>query len=812
MSFKPMSTRTFRHKTLVLACALAVPLISPTASAQSGSNVSVKRYDVAEGPLARTLVQFAGASGAVLSFDSSSLEQRHAAGLHGNYSVQGGFDALLAGTGWQAHPAAGGVWILARAPAPVPRKAAMVPPPEPGAAAAAASTVPLAAVHVTADSQGATTDGSGSYTTRAVTLGKSEHALRDIPQSVSVLTRQRLDDQNIRDISEAMAQTTGVTTQANANPYLNNQYFARGYALSTELDGVPSTGSLNVGAPQFDLAMYDRIEVVRGSAGLLEGSGEPGGLVNFARKRPTDDMEVSGSMSIGSWSDRHLDIDEGGPLTASGNLRGRAVVAGTDQDQAYGHSSRRSDMAYGILEYDLSASTLLSLSGTVQKDGTRGVLSAIPAYTNGEMLDLSGRDNPYPGWTNTDQTTREAFAELNHYFGSGWRSRASMRYRTSQNDAEYLATYGGVDPATNETDAFPAADRTSFKWAAADINASGPFDLFGRTHQALIGVNYDRLKSQDEYSDLDFGPTNFFDLAQLAKPDFPFVGTYDVRTVQYGAYGQLRFSLADPLNFIVGGRLSHFEQFVGIGDYGTSPSMPKSPGSVDHKFTPYAGMTYDISKAVTLYTSYSQIFVPQSQLTADGTPLPPREGKQFEVGTKGAFLGGALNTSVAAFQLKDRNRAYYSSDIFFYSAAGEVTIKGVEAEVAGSPLPGWNITAGYTYLNPDYRTDQDEANLSSITPRHNAKVWSNYHFQSGSLKDFNLGVGVLASSSFTSGSIHVPGYATLAVQVGYRIDAHWTAALDVRNAFDRKYYQTFGGSGGFYGEPRGVMVTARASY
>lgn len=159
-----------------------------------------------------------------------------------------------------------------------------------------------------------------------------------------------------------------------------------------------------------------------------------------------------------------------------------------------------------------------------------------------------------------------------------------------------------------------------------------------------------------------------------------------------------------------------------------------------------------------------------------------------------------------------RNRAYYSSDVFFYSAAGEVTIKGIEAEVAGSPLPGWNITAGYTYLGPDYRTEQDEANLSSITPKHNGKVWSNYHFQGGSLKDFNLGVGVLASSSFTSGNVHVPGYATLAAQIGYRIDTHWTAALDVRNALDRTYYQTFGGSGGFYGEPRGVMLTVRARY
>ncbi|WP_430390227.1 TonB-dependent siderophore receptor [Dyella sp. 20L07] len=801
---------SIRPKALVLACALACAFASSPVFAQSGEPAgALKRYDISAGALPKALVEFAEGAGAVLSFSASDLGSRQAAGLHGEYSIQGGFDALLAGSGWQAHRNSDGSYVLSRAPATaaVPTQAAT------GATSAKpAETTNLAAVHVTADSKDATTAGTGSYTTRAVTLGKSEHALRDIPQSVSVLTRQRLDDQNIHDISEAMAQTTGVTTQVNNNPYLNNQYFARGYALSTELDGVPSTGSLNVGAPQFDLAMYDRIEVIRGSAGLLEGSGEPGGLVNFARKRPTADAEVSGSLSLGSWNDRHLDLDVGGPLTASGDLRGRAVVAGTDQDQSYGDSSRRSDMVYGILEYDLGPSTLLSLSGTVQRDGSRGILSAIPAYSTGELLELSAHDNPYPGWSNTNQTTREGFAELNHYFDNGWRTRASLRYRTSQNDAEYVGTYGGIDPATNETNYFPAADHTTFKWAAADINASGPFDLFGRTHQLLFGVNYDRLKSQDEYSNLAGGVIDFFDLVNLPKPDFPLVGNYQVRTVQYGAYGQARFSISDPLNVIVGGRVSHFQQYVGIGDFGTQPSMPESPGGVDHKFTPYAGVTYDVSKAVTLYTSYSQIFVPQAQLTASGTPLPPREGKQFEIGAKGSFMDGKLNASVAAFQLNDRNRAYYSSDIFFYSAAGEVTIKGVETEIAGSPLPGWDITAGYTYLDPQFRTDQDEANLSAVTPKHNAKLWSNYHFQGSALKNFNVGVGVLASSSFRSGNVSVPGYATVAAQLGYRIDPHWSMSIDLRNLLDHKYYQTFGGSGGYYGEPRAVMFTVRARY
>lgn len=152
------------------------------------------------------------------------------------------------------------------------------------------------------------------------------------------------------------------------------------------------------------------------------------------------------------------------------------------------------------------------------------------------------------------------------------------------------------------------------------------------------------------------------------------------------------------------------------------PTCHARQGDVDHKFTPYARLIYDISRDISLYASYSQIFVPQSELTVSGAPLPPRTGDQYEIGAKGEFMDGKLNASSALFNLNDRNRAHYSSDVFFYSAAGEVRMSGAEAEIGGSPLPGWDITAGYTYLDPHYRTLQGEANLAAITPRHNGKI------------------------------------------------------------------------------------------
>ncbi|WP_114240328.1 TonB-dependent receptor [Dyella sp. C9] len=803
-----------RHlRGILCGCLIAMPLLNSVHAQDlvASSAPAARRVDIAAGPLPLVLSQFAGTQGVTLSFDAAQLGSATSNGLHGVYTAQQGFDALLAGSGWQATVDRRGIYSLVHASQSTAGARAAAPAAATQAGSAPGTTT-LSTIQVTAESQNATTEGSGSYTTRALTLGKGEYSMREIPQSVSVITRQRMDDQNINDIKDAMTQTTGVTVQGNANPYLNNSYYARGYALEAELDGIPSSGSLNVGAPQFDMSMYDRIEIIRGSAGLLEGSGEPGGLVNFARKRPTADTQVSGSLSVGSWNQFHGDLDVSGSLNQDKTLQGRMVIADTDNDEFYDHSHHESRMLYGIVEYHLGASTLLSLSGTVQHDETHGILSAIPAYSTGQLLDLSPSTNPFPDWTRSNQNTREAFAELDHFFDGGWRMRASARYRSSDTDARYIGLPGPVDAETGEVQYFPAADNTRFSWISADANASGPFELFGRTHQLMVGMNYDEVKTQDQYSNEPWGSTDFFQLVQLPQPSIPLVGNYQTRTEQYGIYGQARFSITDPFTFVLGGRVSNYHSFSGNADYGTTPDMPRDPGGVDHKFTPYAGLIYTLNSQISLYGSYSQIFVPQSELTASGSPLPPRTGDQYEIGAKGEFYDGKLNASMALFNLKDRNRAYYSSDIFFYSAAGEVRMNGAEAEIGGSPMPGWDLSAGYTYLDPHYRTEQDEANLSAITPRHNAKIWSNYHFQGEALRKFNIGAGLLASSGWTSGNVHAPGYATASLQVGYRIDPHWNVTATIDNALDRRYYQSFYAAGGFYGAPRSFMLTVRAKY
>ncbi|MDE1146584.1 MAG: TonB-dependent siderophore receptor [Azospirillaceae bacterium] len=788
-----------------LVMAAGVPAVAPMALAQTTAE---RRFDIPAQDLAPALVIFGAQSGLQVTVDGALIRTARTAGVAGGYAPLDALARLLAGSGFTYSPAGTNTVLI-------------VPAPKAGDTALQLGTLKVegSADATTGGNDAARSEGTHDYAAHAATVaGKMPLTLREIPQSVSVVTRQQLDDQNLFTIEDAMRYVPGITVATNGNPYLGSQYYARGYALSSEYDGVPSTASLDTGNPQFDLAIYDRIEVLKGSAGLLQGSGEPGGVVNFARKHPLDTFQVSGGFAAGSWNDFHGDADITGPLNASGTIRGRAVVAGQDQDFFYQGSHARAGTAYGIVDADLTPDTLLSVSATLQQNNRQGISQGLPSYTDGQLLDVSRSFNADPDWTRGNQTTQEFFGELTHKFDSDWQVQGSLRYRDTNSVVRYAATQSGVDPATNTADYGTSIDRTNYSWLAADVNATGSFHLLGRTHQLLIGANYDKTESKDQYGGSSFSGVDIFGPLFADPHDVP-TGDYRTATEQYGVYGQVRLSLLDPLTAVLGGRLTHYRASSGNGDYGSAVAMTESPGATDHKATPYAGLIYDLTPEVSLYASYADVFVPQTSTTASGGSLPPRSGEQYEVGAKAALMDGKLNISGALFDLQDNHRAYnYPVGSFFYIATGEVETKGAEVEVSGSPLPGWDLTAGYTYLDAQYAKDatqQGQAYNAAVTPHHNFKLWSSYRFTGGPLDRFNVGGGVLASSSLTgSDGVRAGGYAVFSGQVGYKLDDHWQASLTVNNITDRRYYQTvtWSGSNNYYGDPRNMLFSVRMTY
>lgn len=800
-------------KGLLATTAVALVLGAPFAHAQSVAKPvqlaqadQARGFTIPAGPLNDALTAFGAQAGMQVSVETAQVQGVTSPGASGRMTPQEALAHLLAGTGF-TYRLTGNTATLEK-----------LPPARGGAIQLGPVQVEAAGASKGGSSDPAATEGLHSYAANAATVaGKTAQRLREIPQSVSVITRQQLDDENAITIEDALRQATGITVQTSGNPYLGSAYYARGYALSSEYDGVPSSSSLNVGTPQFDLAMYDRIEVLRGAAGLTQGAGEPGGVVNFARKRPLDTFQTSGSVSVGSWNAFHADGDVTGPLNESGSVRGRLVLAGTDQDFYYDNSHARSGMVYGIVEADLTPTTLFSLSGTVQADAKHGVFQGLPTYTTGGFLDVPQSYNPDPSWTRIGQTSEEVFAELSQRLGDDWQIKGSLRYHNTTTSARYAATETGVNPIDNTADYFSTIDHTDFSWLAADVNATGSFDLLGRTHQLLIGVNYDESRHRDQYGGSYFPGVNVL-APNIADPNDVPTGDFRSPSEQYGAYGQLRLSLMDPLTLVLGGRLTHYDSQTGSGSYGGDVPRISNPGGTNAKFTPYAGLLYAVDSDISVYANYASIFVPQTELTQAGNALPSRVGNEYEVGAKGSFFDNGLNASVALFDLQDKNRAYnFPIGSFFYLATGKVETKGFEFELSGSPLPGWDIFAGYTYVDAQYdadATNQGQAYAANVTPRHNFKLWSVYRFSDGVLNGFSAGGGVLASSSLVGDQVRQSGYAVFSGQLGYKIDDHWQATVTVNNIADTRYYQTVNwtGSGNYFGDPRNVMFTLRTTY
>ena len=663
------------------------------------------------------------------------------------------------------------------------------------------------------------------YASNISTVGKIPLSPREIPQSISTITSQRIRDQSLTTVDDAMKQVTGVTVIANDSS--QSQYYSRGYSMGVAYDGIPAYRSLS-GVQQFDLAMYERIEVQRGPAGLFMGSGEPGGVVNLVRKRALPAFALSGSVSAGSWNRRQADIDVTGPLNEAGSVRARAVLSATDREFFYDSTDNRRWLAYGTVEWDMTPATTLSLALAAQDDQTRASSMGLPAWETGELIDAPRSTNLAPDWGRSSWNTREATAEIEHRFGAGWSMVGKLSHREQDEFFKDAYVTTGVSRLNEGVRYRRRVGDFSHTRDAADLYATGPVHLFNRKHEVLVGFNYERYRLGYErygWKRPDYWPTDPtgtipFDRADLV-PELH--ASYDQgsasQTSQRGVYGSMRISVTDPLTVVVGGRLSWFND----KSRDASPSVPgewRQGAQESSHFTPSGAVLYDLTGSLTVYGSYAGVFVPTTSLKADGSTLDPREGEQIEFGAKAEFFDGQLQASTAMYELRDTNRAFADGN-GYYLNAGEVRSRGWEVELVGRPAPGYEIQLGYAYSRSKYMKDPNNQGLPFQTwePKHSARLWGVRHFNAGPLEGFSFGLGLNVASGSAAGSGQAAirrqgGYAVANAMASYRFNRHTTLQLNANNLFDRTYYTRLGGLNSYntYGEPRNVMMTLRAQY
>jgi len=557
----------------------------------------------------------------------------------------------------------------------------------------------LSTVKVTADKYDRT------YTVETTTIGsKLPAALKDIPHSISVITRQRIEEQNLTSLDEVMKQTPGVTVDLSGTGIIP-AFYSRGYAIEYfQYDGVPiQTGGASWSQP--DMLMFERVELLRGAAGLFTGAGQPGGVINLVRKRPGNTPRFSGALGLGSWNTRRLELDYGTPLNQHGSVRGR-IAAAVDERESFVdvvESERRS--LYAIIETDLAPETTLSLGGSYQKRDWLPHFGGLPRYADGSDLNLPRHTFLSTPWTFWDFATTQGFAGLRHAFDANWQLNLSTVFDHDRSDLKYGYTRGAVDPA-NLTGPRLSGGANAYdnrQWAL-DVALTGAFPAFGQRHELVIGGNwYDREAESRNGMLPGFGgtPVNVFDPDPyaIADPGSPVWFSHSrTDTRQSGVYGALRLHMAEPLTLLAGGRLSWWQT--------RSRNLLSNAISADHgttrKFTPYAGIVYELDARWSAYASHAEIFrVQRDLLDASGNGLPPVSGVNHEIGLKGALHDDRLSLSFAIFRIEEQGRAIAVTDPVVgnccYATNGKVRSQGFETEIAGQLLPGWQLGAGYTF-------------------------------------------------------------------------------------------------------------------
>ena len=334
------------------------------------------------------------------------------------------------------------------------------------AAACLIATLPAlaaeAAADATADSDVTTLDKinvkgerAEGYSVRKTTAGtRFELAPREIPQSVSIISHQRIEDQGLDDIIDVLANTTGVSsTQSDSE---RTEFYARGFYIDNyQFDGIPTTMVQNwsYGDSGLDLALYDRVEVVRGATGLMTGAGNPSASVNLVRKH-ADSAELTGSVSVnvGSWGRTRSTVDVTTPLNASGSVRARVIGSYLDTDAEMDRYQQRKTLGYAVIDADLTPDTQLSVGYDYQHKKASGVTwGGFPMwFSDGSPTDYPTSFNPSPDWTYWDTTSKRAFATLQHRFGNGWQVKVGATHdRTDADDKLFYPFFGaGFDKAS----------------------------------------------------------------------------------------------------------------------------------------------------------------------------------------------------------------------------------------------------------------------------------------------------------------------------------------------------------------------------
>ncbi|AQW66853.1 TonB-dependent siderophore receptor [Pseudomonas parafulva] len=791
----------------LLGTALGLAMVPGMTLAADASQVS-STYAIAPGPLDEVLNQFARQAGITLSSTPALTQGLQSKGLHGQYSAEQALGVLLAGSGLTAVNQGNRTFIVQAQPA----EAALALP--------------------DTDIRGFTLGNAlgsmeGYNATHSQVATKSSLALVETSQSVSVVTRQQIDDQGSQTVAQAMRYTPGVMT----NPYgATHRYdyvamrgFNDGSVDNIYVDGLKSMGDNGTySTMQVDPYFLERIDVLKGPSSVLYGRSSPGGLVALTTKKPVFTAFHQVQASVGTQGQRGLGFDTSGPLDADERIAYRLTGLADASDTQFDHNKEERYAIAPSLSIDFSEDTSLTLQAYLQHDPNGGYHGGNPA--NGMLSKRNGvrlSDHFFegePGIDNYERTQQSFSYQFEHRFNDVFTARQNFRYQDSDVSMDQVYSAGWADAdGTVLTRAYTGGDERLHSYIIDNMVQAEFFTGIAK-HTLLLGTDYQRRKADVSWR---YGTVDPLDAAnpQYGNGNLRVLGEnrYQRRLQQTGVYLQDLVEL-DQWRFSLGLRQDWVKVSEDNRDTDTRVSDKRS------NFTTRAGVLYLFENGLAPYVSYSESFNPNTVSDQDGKPLAPTEGTQWEAGIKYQPPGSDNLYTASVFRIEQENLASKQPDEDFYRPVGQVRSQGLELEAHVQVTDNLKLLGGYTYTDIEYSKSMpslvssgldNKGNSPTQAPEQMVSLWADYNFRQGALDGLKLGGGVRYvghSWADAENSRKVPSYTLVDASLGYDLGKLGLKGLDVRlnanNLTNQRYITSCASLNYCYmGEERNVSAT-----
>ncbi|WP_223548498.1 TonB-dependent siderophore receptor [Pseudomonas sp. A-B-19] len=798
-----------RRSLLALAIALCTPLASSELVAAEQTS-SGRAYNLPAAPLANTLNQIASQAGLALSLNPSLAAGKTSAPVKGQFDATGALREALRGTSLQLEQSSAGTYSLVAVPEGV-------------------MDLPATSVIGVQDSESAWGPAPGYLAKRTAAGTKTDTALVEAPRSISVVTREQMDDRNAHTLDDAVRYLPGITSSSFGSDTRSDWLRVRGFEPTQFLDGLPLPKGV-YSNPKQETWNLDRLALLRGPASSVYGQTPPGGLLDMVSRRPSAEDSSEIQLQYGSDNHRQINFASTGRVDDEGqflySLSGVLRDGGTPIDHI-------DDKRYNIapsLTWNIDEDTRFTLLTQFTRDDT-GITSQFYPI-QGTKIDMPFGEISHhknlgdPNYDFYDRTYYALGYAFEHRLNDVWQFRQNLRYTKSELSFQavtvnsYGPSYGSVVDDQGNTGRGTTNVDEDIAQFAVDNNFQGDFVIGDVTHTLLIGLDHQRnttnyLSVFGTAPDINVNdPVYGLPITRPARSTAFY--DYEQKTRQTGLYIQDQMAL-DQWRLTLGGREDWVHTGTTFFNKGDATNTER-----DKNFSGNVAISYVSDSGFVPYLSYAESFQPTSNAVASPTEsFKPTEGKQWELGIKYQPPGSNTLLTAAVYDLTQKNVSVTNNvgNVTVTSQTGEVKVKGLELEAVSDVTENLKVTAAYTLAKSEVQEGIYKGNRLQLMPNQQASVWGDYTWHNGVLDGFGIGAGARYTGNTYGDQANTwlgkaGAYTVFDAVVHYdlgRLDNSLkgaSLAVNATNLFDKDYISTCDSYYCYYGDQRSVVASA----